>query len=228
MLQAVYRTEIVNLNQYDLTLNGQAFPRGPHNQSVYDTLTGSGVYSSSDFNENTTPTYGYTTDAERKLGSILHNLWNAALYNENASVSKYKTVYDPCPAGFTVPTKATYSSGTYTGYPRTGRRYNNSGSSASTSVTDSGTNGYYWTDHSCNMSYSSGNKDVITSYTDHDKSYILETSSSTASVKKNIRASAASIRPMVDPRATSIAGHATPAQVAAQNPIESVTMGSEL
>lgn len=175
--------------------------------------------------------YSHTTDPERALGSILHNLWNAALYNENASVSKYKTVYDPCPAGFTVPTKATYSSGTFTGYPRTGWRENSGGTSASTSVTyntGNGAKGYYWTDHSCNMTYSSGNKDVITSYTDYDKAYILETTSSTASVKKNIRASAASIRPMTDPRATSIAGHATPAQVSASNPIESVTMGAEL
>ncbi len=220
--------ETVYDNQYDLTLNGQSFPRGPHNQGVYDTLTGSGVYSDSDFTTNTTTTYGYTTDAERNAGSILHNLWNAALYNENANVSKYKTVYDPCPAGFTVPTKATYSSGTFTGYPRTGMRVNSGGTSATTSVSDSGTKGYYWTDHSCNMSYNSGAKDVITSYTDYDKSYILETTSSTATVKKNIRASAASIRPMVDPRAESIAGHATPAQVSASNPIESVTMGPEL
>ena len=215
--------------QYDLTLNGQSFTRGPHNQGVYDTLTGSGVYSSTDFNTNTNYTYGYTTDSERKLGSILHNLWSAALYNETASVTKYKTVYDPCPAGFTVPTKATYATpSSFTGYPRTGMRVNSGGTSASTSVTDSGTKGYYWTDHSCNMSYNTGAKDAITSYTDYDKSYILETTSSSASVKKNIRASAASIRPMTDPRATSIAGHATPAQVAAQNPIEGVTMGSEL
>ena len=124
-------------------------------------LIGSGVYSSTDFNTNTTYTYAYTTDAERKLGSILHNLWSAALYNETASVTKYKTVYDPCPTGFTVPTKATLS-GTLPELPRTGRRYNNGGS-GSVSVTDSGTKGYYWSDNSCNMSYNSGNKDVISS-----------------------------------------------------------------
>ena len=162
------------------------------------TLEGQGI-SSSAFTANYASTESYTTDAERNAGSILHNLWSAALYNENANVTKYKTVYDPCPAGFTVPTKATYNSGTFT-YPLTGRRYNNNSGSGTVSVTDNGTKGYYWTDQSCNMSYNTGAKDVITSYTDYDKSYILETTSSTATVKKNIRASAASIRPMVDPR----------------------------
>ena len=191
-----------------------------------NTLINNG-FPSSGIQTNYTTTYNYTTDAERKLGSILHNLWSAALYNENASVTKYKTVYDPCPAGFTVPTKATYNSGTFTGYPRTGRRYNNSGT-GNISVTDNGTKGYYWTDHPSNMSYNSGAKDAITSYSDYDKSYILETTSSTATVKKNIRATAASIRPMVDPHATAIAGNATPAQLSATNSIEGVTMGGEL
>ena len=218
---------------WNLTVNsGSSYPSGPYTNAQKTALVNTGVFSNSDFREDpqytTVTSYTYTTDPERALGSILHNLWNAALYNENASVSKYKTVYDPCPAGFTVPTKATYNSGTFTGYPRTGMRVNSGGTSASTTVSDSGTKGYYWTDHSCNMSYNSGAKDVITSYTDYDKSYILETTSSTASVKKNIRATAASIRPMTDPRATSIAGHATPAQVSASNPIESVTMGPEL
>jgi len=212
--------------------SGYSYPSGPYTEEQRDDLVATTVFTNNDFDATpqyrTETSYTYTSDATRNAGSILHNLWNAALYNENASVSKYKTVYDPCPAGFTVPTKATYNSGTFTGYPRTGRRYNNGGTTANTSVTDSGTKGYYWTDHSCNMSYNSGAKDVITSYTDYDKSYILETTSSTATVKKNIRATAASIRPMVDPRAESIAGHATPAQVSASNPIESVTMGPEL
>lgn len=225
-------TENSHLGDWYLTANGGVYPSGPYTEAQRNALVATGVFTNNDFNAqpqyNTVTSYTYTTDPERALGSILHNLWNAALYNETASVSKYKTVYDPCPAGFTVPTKATYSSGTFTGYPRTGMRVNSGGTSATTSVSDSGTKGYYWTDHSCNMSYNSGAKDVITSYTDYDKSYILETTSSTASVKKNIRATAASIRPMTDPRASSIAGHATPAQVSASNPIESVTMGPEL
>ena len=214
------------------------------------TLEGQG-FSSTVFTTNYSSTESFTTDAERNAGSILYNLWSASLYNEYATVSggKYKTVYDPCPAGFTVPTFGTYLNASpstlnnkrqdgisgFSGYPRSGYRDNvdqnitNAQNNVHTSMSLVSTKGLYWTDHPCNLKWNgSGAKDNINSYLYYTDAYMLQTDASSASLQAHARCDAASIRPIVDPRASSVAGNATPAQVSATNPIESVTMGSEL
>jgi len=233
------------------------YPSGPYTAAVKNDLIATGVFIESDFEDypvyNTSTTLSYTSDASRNAGSILYNLWDAYRYNENCSDpsgGKMKTVYDPCPPGFTVPTRETYlgnnslsnksSSNLFSGggegtdYPYTGARLNThagvtGGSPVDVSISNASSIGYYWTDHPCNMSYSSGDKTVITSYLYYQDAYILKNTSGNSTTVEHIsRATAAAVRPMVDPRASSIAGHATPAQVSASNPIESVTMGPEL
>ena len=51
------------------------------------------------------------TAAQRTNSSALMNLWNSYIYQEDTPYSqanKYKTVYDPCPPGFTVPTNKVF------------------------------------------------------------------------------------------------------------------------
>ena len=46
--------------------------------------------------------------SKRSMASCPYNLWNSYLYEEDApnnDVNKFKTVYDPCPPGFTVPVR---------------------------------------------------------------------------------------------------------------------------
>ena len=53
---------------------------------------------------------GYTA-AQRTNSSAVMNLWNSYIYQEdvpNSQANKFKTVYDPCPAGFTVPTNKAF------------------------------------------------------------------------------------------------------------------------
>ena len=249
-------TENSHLGDWYLTANGGVYPSGPYTESQRNSLVATGVFTNNDFDEvpqyTTSTTYSYTSDASRNAGSILYNLWDAYRYNENCSDpsgGKMKTVYDPCPPGFTVPTRETYlgnnslsnksSSNLFSGggegtdYPYTGARLNThasvTGSPDNVSISNASSIGYYWTDHPCNMSYSSGDKTVITSYLYYQDAYILKNTSGNSTTVEHIsRATAAAVRPMVDPRASSIAGHATPAQVSASNPIESVTMGPEL
>jgi hypothetical protein len=84
-----------------------------------------------------------------------YNNWdiNDNAGNENTQAATVKTVYDPCPPGFCVPTsglyyyiksqtRPTFSAGyTYSGifFPASGYRYNGSGV-----LSDVGSNGYYW------------------------------------------------------------------------------------
>lgn len=47
----------------------------------------------------------------RSNSTVVYNLWNSYIYQEdvpNSSVNKFKTIYDPCPPGFTVPTNKVY------------------------------------------------------------------------------------------------------------------------
>lgn len=50
--------------------------------------------------------------SERSQASIPYNLWNSYIYLEKTTGStytnKYKTIYDPCPAGYAVPTKQVF------------------------------------------------------------------------------------------------------------------------
>jgi hypothetical protein len=239
--------------QWDLTLNGASFPYGPHSQEVADVLIlHSGVYQNADFDyvQETTPvSYSYTTDAARNAGSILYNLWNSALYNENASVTKYKSVYDPCPAGFAVPTIETYLGSSWasqvgnnkeaTGlaamptYPQTSARINDlncavSGTANSPLYTGSPAKGFYWTDRPCNMEVvNAANKHTIDGYQYHTDSYILMTETSTSTVAHYNRRAAASIRPMRDP-GSNIYPAATASPGNASGGLEGVSTGTEL
>ena len=234
------------------------YPSGPYSESVRDDLINTTVFSSSDFRVDpqytTTTTLSYTSDSDRNAGSILYNLWSAYRYNENSpdapsSGDKMKTVYDPCPPGFTVPTRETYlgnnslsnksSSNLFSGggegtdYPYTGARLNThagvtGGSPDYVSISNASSIGYYWTDHPCNMSYSSGDKTDITSYLYYQDAYILKnTSSSSTTVEHISRATAAAVRPMVDPRAQSAAGITSQGNVQG-NSIEAITNGNSL
>ena len=235
-LDGVYSTP-QGTGQWDLSLpNGVLFPYGPHAQEVADILldplnqTGATPYIMDDFTwipEPVSYSYSYTTDAERSAGSILYNLWSAALYNETASVTKYKTVYDPCPVGFAVPTIETYLGSSWasqvgnnkevTGlaamqaYPQSSARINDlncavNGTANSPLYTGTPAKGFYWTDRPCNMEVvNSANKHTIDGYQYHTDSYILMTeydwdhSTGTSTVSHYNRRAAASIRPMRDP-----------------------------
>lgn len=249
-LQANYSTP-QGTGQWDLTLNGVSFPYGPHPQEVADVLiTQSGVYSITDFDYVAEPvTDPYTTDAARNAGSILYNLWNSALYNENASVTKYKSVYDPCPAGFAVPTIETYLGSTWasrvgsnkevTGlaampaYPQTSARINDlnvavNNTAQSPLYTGTPATGFYWTDRPCNMEViNQNNKYSIDGYRYHTDSYILMTQTSTSTVMHYNRRAAASIRPMQDPGSSIYSSsYSSPGNVGSS--IEGVTTGGSL
>jgi len=252
--------------KWDLSLNGNPYPYGPHYQDVADILINTPTNSDGIFNGNTEMTFeqaygnfSYTTNASRNVGSILYNLWSGSLINEGSTVSsKVKTVYDPCPVGFTVPTRATYLGNAtlssnktatvsgFTNYPQTGCRMNaGSGGNESKNMNSNGIpTGFYWTDHPCNMKFdgvtSSNNessyprKDDIDSYLYQQDAYMLHTQSDYCSLVHFTRGTAASIRPMVDPGASGLTGNPTPVEVVSSPnnpspyPIENVTFGSEL
>lgn len=62
--------------------------------------------------------YG-STAAQRSMSSTPANLWNSYAYQENlpyGDENKFKTVYDPCPPGFTVPSKQVFVGNIAPGY----------------------------------------------------------------------------------------------------------------
>jgi hypothetical protein len=261
-LQANY--SIQGTGQWDLVLNGASYPYGPHNQAVADVLVWNGSTNPTgpfifygfgnsantiDATTVTVTSQPYTTDASRNAGSILYNLWSAALYNENASVTKYKTVYDPCPVGFTVPTIDTYLGSSWASqvgnnkeasglaampdYPQTSARINDlsvavSGTANSPLYTGTPAKGFYWTDRPCNMEVvNAANKHTIDGYQYHTDSYILMTETSTSTVAHYNRRAAASIRPMRDPGSNIYpAATASPGNVGGG--LEGVSTGTDL
>ncbi len=243
-----YFTENSHLGDWYLTANN-GYPYGPYTEAQKNALCNTGVFNSStDFDVtpqyNTVSTYSYTSDATRNAGSILYNLWSAYRYNEKSadapsSGDKMKTVYDPCPPGFTVPTIETYlgsttmgsgktasASSSFDDYPHTGARIDNGSSSLDLTKTNAGTTGYYWTDRPCNMVLTGNDKASINSYSYYYESYMMKTGS-TPTVEHASRATAASIRPMVDPRAQSAAGITSQGNVQG-NSIEAITNGNSL
>lgn len=48
-----------------------------------------------------------STAAQRSASALAYNLWNSFIYSDNVNTraNKFKTVYDPCPPGFTVPVR---------------------------------------------------------------------------------------------------------------------------
>ena len=184
--------------------------------------------------------YSATT---RSLASCAYNLWNSYLYDEDAPNSdddnKYKTVYDPCPPGFTVPVKnvfignktvandftwiSTIEKRTSTNltvtdtdddgitfensfFPFTGARVfynrNNSPSLEVEHVTDFG---LYWTDCAHTIDYATPNagpydQTNIGTFSFYHSALILNFGTATKHVQSYTKGSAASIRPMVDPK----------------------------
>ena len=234
-----------------------SFPYGPHNQAVADVLVYNtnnpdgpyffyGWYNAS--NDIDPTNLYYTSDAVRSAGSILYNLWNAALYNETASNGKYKSVYDPCPAGFAVPTIESYLGGSWTtqvgnnkevsglspmpSYPQTGARINDiavaTGGNADSPLYSGNPTGFYWTDTPCNMELvNAANMYLIDAYRYHTDSYMLMTTPSSASVSHYNRRAAASIRPMRDPGSGIYPGTSVaPGNVGGS--LEGVTTGTDL
>ena len=249
--------------EYELKVNSGSFPYGPHPQEVAAILLnnpaiyGPTPYNMNDFDwvQETSISYSYSTDADRNAGSILYNLWSAALYNENASVTKYKTVYDPCPVGFTVPTIETYLGSSWASqvgqnkevsglaakpdYPQSSARINDitvavNGNDQSPLYTGTPAKGFYWTDHPCNMEVvNAANKHTIDGYQYHTDSYILMTeynwnnSTGTSTVAHYNRRAAASIRPMRDP-GSNIYPAATASPGNASGGLEGVSTGTDL
>lgn len=237
----------IQLLGYKLRVDSGSFPYGPHPQRVADIIISqSGIYAVGDCDY--VVSY-YTTDAMRSAGSILFNLWSAALYNENATVTKYKTVYDPCPVGFAVPTIETYLGSSWMSqvgnskevsglsampaYPQSSARINDiavavNNNAWSPLYTGTPAKGFYWTDRPCNMEVvDAANKHTIDGYQYHTDSYILMTETSTATVSHYNRRAAASIRPMRDP-GSNIYPAATSSPGDVGGGLEGVSTGTDL
>ena len=168
------------------------------------------------------------TAADRRKGSIPYNLWNSYIYKEgaaNAAINKFKTVYDPCPVGFTVPSADYYlgqavgstsfgsdSSGAkvastsvsgLSSYKKSGARQlhaTNGVLDNNMIVRDEGNYGFYWTDHPLSITLDDNlYQDQLSSYKYWQDAYCLQVTNAT-NVKSIVRGTAASIRPMVDPK----------------------------
>lgn len=116
-------TNTTTTEPYYLELNGNPYPYGPHAQAVADIIVlnpisnpyGIFYYESgnpaSDIEATlvVSPGAPYTA-AEREMAACPSNLWNSYVYDEMVTnpANKFKTVYDPCPPGFTVPGKEAY------------------------------------------------------------------------------------------------------------------------
>jgi len=92
------------------------FNLGPYNQAEATILMQNGYDpTGSDFTVSTTTVGGggvpYPASDRAKAANVT-NLWNAYLYDEDTAGSsydnKYKTIYDPCPPGFTVPVRQVF------------------------------------------------------------------------------------------------------------------------
>ena len=83
---------------------------GPYTQAQKDILVSidsNAHFSNSDFLAGPTP---YPASWRSKSGTP-YNLWNSYIYAERShenDVNKFKTIYDPCPPGFTVPSRQVF------------------------------------------------------------------------------------------------------------------------
>ena len=198
---------------------------------------------------------GYTAE-QRSNSSAVYNLWNSYIYQENVPYShlnKYKTVYDPCPAGFAVPTNKVFLANTPPSSLRRGSNYHvekvlnpstmpTPTQAITPNMTPTGLNfggmyfpftggrtfyktetgaelrpneasatfgnsGSYWTDNPFQIDLAddriSDPQDFINSFSFHHSAYMFIFYPNLSHVVMSItRGSAASIRPMVDPKYT--------------------------
>ena len=110
---------------------------------------------------------GVDADRCRQVASCVYNLWNASVWKSDdfGGSNKYKTVYDPCPPGFCVPTLDSFYgisatedpsgdgmnfniSGTTVFFPYSGARvFHGDAQGSNTYENDTYRNsGFYWTD----------------------------------------------------------------------------------
>lgn len=196
--------------------------------------------------------YG-STKAQRTVSCAPFNLWNSYIYQEdvpNAVDNKFKTVYDPCPAGFAVPSKQVFIGTTAPGrmgrpnpenfvlkataqklsssdpqvvaqngvnvgmkfgnllLPFTGARtYYTVGAGLQLIPDGHGVNGNYWSDSPFQMDVADprnpqGNHNFATvnAFSYHHSAYLLYFSASSAQGQSYTRGSAATVRPMADPK----------------------------
>ena len=86
---------------------------GPYTQTERDSFINNGIFVAGDFTATQTGGGGGPYSAElRSKAANVTNLWNSYAYDENTNGSlytnKFKTIYDPCPPGFTVPVKQVF------------------------------------------------------------------------------------------------------------------------
>ena len=162
--------------------------------------------------------------------AIPYNLWDAYCFGEDQDPNgahKIKTVYDPCPPGFTVPYKNiagslgtvsagnggryfTQSNGVTQFFPYSGARvYYNVNPNTYQAVTPGlyinqvANSGLYWTDCPYNIKVKEDTYNAATNwagpgaYKDFPYSYILTISASTASLTNSTKGTAGIVRPVV-------------------------------
>ena len=66
-----------------------------------------GIDQTSHFTGNDFDAVPASTAAQRSASAVAYNLWNSYIYSDNVNTkdNKFKTIYDPCPPGFTVPVR---------------------------------------------------------------------------------------------------------------------------
>ena len=238
---AINNNQAVDMDYWDYYAVDQVvfigtYKTGPYEQWEYDIMIQNG-FVSGDFSSNTTTSVvstPYATPEQRGQSSIVYNLWNAYIYTQSTAgapyTNKFKTIYDPCPPGYTVPTVSIINNGTSTAwnadnYPTVGALPTVS-SNWDVSGYTYNVNGY-WTDQPLRIKPTGANVDLtqLSNFQDYDKAYMNVVSGGTVS---QLRSTAASVRPMVDPKLTGVASSVSRASLASPNAIEGVTFGSEL
>ena len=85
---------------------------GPYNQTQINILLS--IDQTAHFKPTDFEAMPYSA-AERSSSAVAYNLWNSFIYadNVNTTNNKIKTIYDPCPPGFTVPVRKLFVGNTW-------------------------------------------------------------------------------------------------------------------
>lgn len=189
-----------------------------------------GGYDNGYFN---TPGWGaqYSTEAYRLNSSIPVNLWNNGMYTTmDGTANKWKTVYDPCPPGFCVPTigvLANFNNDTAIGEPTSDGRYfstqnggriffpfsglrvfyNNNDGTAVIWAEQVRKGGYYWTDSTIGAVQNTNTENSYSKLFSFGRGAVNSILPITVNLDLNMRGvtdytrgSSLAIRPMVDPK----------------------------
>lgn len=180
-----------------------------------------------------TPGWGaqYSTEAYRLNSSIPVNLWNNGMYTTmDGTANKWKTVYDPCPPGFCVPTigvLANFNNDTAIGEPTSDGRYfstqnggriffpfsglrvfyNNNDGTAVIWAEQVRKGGYYWTDSTIGAVQNTNTENSYSKLFSFGRGAVNSILPITVNLDLNMRGvtdytrgSSLAIRPMVDPK----------------------------